>query len=383
MLTMSRLACVLSICLALSVEARTFDFKYLGAQGTSDGNNTNWYTTKTKRAFYQIKVGSALKSDSKDEIEVRAATVMKNIKDKKMAVNDIATFKFAPINVGKAIFLEVASGTSYSRIDNDRYFSDYSHGWQLSGCYIEIRQGGKIIKKYSGAKGLSKNIVLDDKIKQMRLNEKGDEVSEYGRFENVTEIYCTTSDRKRLDIEEVLAQFSAQTSGDESTSDAQEKKDEKTEEDATPMAEEDVVIKKFCGYEFGAAKPELEGKGSIKMARPFRHYEYIRPTYGPYSGKLVALALESRQPIMDRDERSKALNGVALLFEKKYGIQFENSGDCFYFNNPHLHIYLTAHRIEVRNLDCEKQERRAADAQREKLKRSGMNSDADKDADVL
>lgn len=367
--------------------SRTFDFKFLGTQGASDGKNTNWYTTKTKRAFYQIKVGSALKTDSKDEIEVRAATIMKNIKDKKVDVNDIATFKFMPINVGKAIYLEVATGTSFCRVDNDRfYYSDYSHGWQMAGCYIEIRQKGKIIKKYAGAKGLPKNLVLDDKVKQMRLDDKGDEVSEYREFSNATEIYATTSDRKRVDIEEVLAQFAQPGDGDEP--DKTDKGKATADDDDGDgkdefLSEDDFDLKKFCGYEFGSDKPELMPKGVVRMARPFRHYEYVRPTYGTYSGKLTEVMLECRRPMQDQEERDRALAGVVALFEKKYGVRFRNSGDSYYFNNDHVNIWISFHRIEVRNLDWTKRERRKAESEREQSRSSMKGADADKDADVL
>ena len=122
-----------------SLFARTFDFRSLGTKGSSTGRGTWWGSTeKSKSAWFQIKVGGATKIDDMSEIEIRAGTVFKNVKDKRTGVNDIAKFTFEPINKGKALFFVVSTGTAFSR--SDRYWVDdrYDQGWQVAGCIIEI-----------------------------------------------------------------------------------------------------------------------------------------------------------------------------------------------------------------------------------------------------
>ena len=374
---------VLGLALAVMMEvpfaqARTFDFKFLGTQGSSDGGQNSWYSTKVKRAFYQIKVGSAGKTDDMAEMEIRAATVLKNIKDRKVAVNDIAFFRFEPKNVGKAIFFEVATGVASSRIDREKWAYDSSYGWQVAGCLIEILQRGKVVKRWCGAKGVPASLRLDDSVKQMRLDDKGNMTSDYQDFENATKVYCTTSDRKPVELDEVMEQFASVSvpGRDEPEVPAANAGDDVRKESDSSG---EFTISKFCGYEFGSSRPELASKGLIRMQKPFRHYDLVRLTYGAISKRLTTVRLESRKRFLDQEERLAAAAGAAAVFEKKYGIVMENNGSSYYYGNRRISICISCNNIEVRNVDEEERNRQ----QEMDTKRKIMKTDSNEGADVL
>ena len=134
---------------AASAGARTFDFKALGTKGTSSGG-MYWYSTveKNKSAFFQVTVGSAGKTDDKSELEIRAATVFKNAKNKTTGVNDVAKLAFEPVNTMKPIRFIVATGSAKSLTDKYWVDSARSYGWQVSGAIIEIWQNGKVVKHW-------------------------------------------------------------------------------------------------------------------------------------------------------------------------------------------------------------------------------------------
>lgn len=114
-----------------SAFARTFDFKALGTKGSTTSGEY-WYSDveKKKSAMFQVKVGSAGKLDDKSKMEIRAATIFKNAKDRRTGVNDVATLSFAPINTSKPIFFVVVTGTAKSR--TDKYWdNNHSYGCRL------------------------------------------------------------------------------------------------------------------------------------------------------------------------------------------------------------------------------------------------------------
>lgn len=368
--------------LGLGAEGRTFEFKSLGTKGTSVGNKAWWGDTeKTKSGAFRIKVGSATKFDDMSTMEIRAATVFRSVTTKQTAVNDIATLSFDPINTTRAIYFMVATGTAFSRTDNYYVDGRYDRGWQMAGCVIEMWQGGKVVKHWSNIAGKGGAIKLTEDTKQLKINEKGYESSSYGEFNNATEIIAINNKGEKISVEELLAEF-RDTKGKEAKGDAGKSAERDSDEDseADSVDPYDFKLKSFCGYEFGALKTGFSPTTYVKMPRPFRHYDSIRPTYGTYSEKLISVYLKSLKPIPKGDEFNEVLGAVAVI-EKKYGIKLERQGptsNYFYFSNPHVSIRVSPSYIEVTNRDVEKGERKTTRRLIEQEK-----PDDGKDAEVL
>ena len=209
--------CAMAALLGFSTQARTFEFKQFKSTGSKANSEYYWMgTEKSKSAWFQIKIGGATKIDDTSEMEIRAATVLKNVKDRKTGVNDVVKFKFDPINRGKAIYFMVASGVAFSvERDNDYWYGANdgraNKGWQLAGCIIEIWQNGKVVKHWSGA-GAAGKTRLSNGIPLLRINRDG-YPSEGDRnrcsrdFDNATEIFSVDQKGERVDIEEVLKPF--------------------------------------------------------------------------------------------------------------------------------------------------------------------------------
>ncbi|MBQ0031341.1 MAG: hypothetical protein KBT68_00920, partial [bacterium] len=312
--------------------ARTFEFKPKGTRGASTGaGDAMWTTTtKIKSALFGVKVGSASKGDDVGQMEIRAATIFKNAKDKRTGVNDIATFKFEPINTSKPLFFTVSTGMAKSRTDKYWADSNRSSGWQVAGCIIEIWQGGKLVKHWSNVPGNGGKSKLTDAVKCLFIDADGDEHSSmYSAFDNATEIYSVNKDGERVDIDEVLEEFRASPDAAEGKENgvAETHKAEAFEEMVDP---DEFKLKSFCGFVFGEPKSDLEQK-VVKMQRPFRHYTIARPRYGESSGRLISVRLESQMRFEDQDARNEAVAGVASVIEKKYGISLQDSGSGYNF----------------------------------------------------
>lgn len=204
---------------ATSSFARTFDFKAMGTTGATSGRQVWWGTTeKSKSAWFRVKVGGATKIDDMSEIEIRAGTVFKNVKDKRTGVNDVAKFPFEPINVGKPLFFMISTGVAFSR--NDNYDSSYNRGWQLAGCIIEIWQKGKVVKHWSNVPGNGGKSKLVDTVKCLHIDARGYEHnSEYSAFDNATSIYPVDDNGERINIDEVLQAFRNASDADAKQSD--------------------------------------------------------------------------------------------------------------------------------------------------------------------
>ena len=366
-----------------SLFARTFDFRSLGTKGSSTGRGTWWGSTeKSKSAWFQIKVGGATKIDDMSEIEIRAGTVFKNVKDKRTGVNDIAKFTFEPINKGKALFFMVSTGTAFSR--TDRYWVDdrYDQGWQVAGCIIEIWQKGKVVKHWSNVPGNGGKAKLTDAVKCLHIDAKGYERNnEYSVFDNATEIYSVNKDGERVDIDEILAEFREESEAEVGTEDDVE--DERTKNTVGGMVDpEEFKLKSFCGFVFGEQKPDLEQK-VVKMQRPFRHYTIARPRYGENSGRLISVRLESQMRFEDQDARNEAVAGAASVIEQKYGISLQDSGSGYNFYNSHVTMWIQPTMIEVINRDFEKKEEILSRALREASKSQLKRTASDDGSDVL
>ena len=364
--------------------ARTFEFKSRGTRGNSTGaGDAMWSTTtKTKSALFGVKVGSASKGDDVNQMEIRAATIFKNAKDKRTGVNDIATFKFEPINTSKPLFFTVSTGTAKSSTDKYWVDGNRSSGWQVAGCIIEIWQSGKMVKHWSNVPGNGGKSRLTDAVKCLHIDARGYEhSSEYSAFDNATEIYSVNKDGERVDIDEVLEEF--RTNPDVAAG----KEDGVTEVPKAEASEkvvdpEEFKLKSFCGFVFGEQKPELEQK-VVKMQRPFRHYTIARPRYGESSGRLISVRLESQMRFEDQDARNEAVAGAASVIEKKYGISLRDNGSGYDFYNNHVTMWIRPTSIEVTNTDFEKKERMLSQALREASKSQMKKTASDDGSDVL
>lgn len=384
---MKKVMMVVTIVIAIvamnSLFARTFDFRPLGTKGSSTGRGTWWGSTeKSKSAWFQIKVGGATKIDDMSEIEIRAGTVFKNVKDKRTGVNDIAKFTFEPINVGKALFFMVSTGTAFSRSDGYWVDGRYDQGWQVAGCIIEIWQKGKVVKHWSNVPGNGGKSKLTDAVKCLRIDAKGYEHNdEYSVFDNATEIYSVNKDGERVDIDEALAEFRAspEVPAGKENGVAETPKSEASEEMVDP---DEFKLKSFCGFVFGEPKPDLEQK-VVKMQRPFRHYTIARPRYGDGSGRLISVRLESQMRFEDQDARNEAVAGVASVIEKKYGISLRDCGSGYDFYNNHVRMWIQPTFIEVTNRDFEKKEEVLSRALREASKSQLKRTASDDGSDVL
>ena len=374
---------VAAVFATVSSFARTFDFKPMGTKGSSAGNGVWWGTTeKSKSAWFQVKIGGATKIDDMSELEIRAGTVFKNVKDKRTGVNDIAKFTFEPINVGKALFFMISTGTAFSRSENYWVDGRYDRGWQVAGCIIEIWQKGKVVKHWSNVPGNGGKAKLTDGVKLLHIDAKGEEhTNEYSVFDNATEIYSVNKDGERVDIDEVLEGFRAKPE-EKGKAKASGENDSAEAEDKEPVDSDEFKLKSFCGFVFGAQKPDAEQK-VVKMQRPFRHYTIARPRYGENSGCLVSVRLESQMRFEDQDARNEAVAGVASVFEKKYGISLQDNGSGYNFYNNHVSIWIHPTIIEVGNRDVEKKERVLSQALREASKSQLKKTASDEGADVL
>lgn len=371
---------VVAVLAVTTASARTFDFKPMGTKGSSSGRGTWWWgtTEKSKRAWFQVKVGGATKIDDKSELEIRAGTVFKNVNDKRTGVNDIAKFTFEPINVGKALFFMVSTGTAFSR--SESYWSEgrQDQGWQVAGCIIEIWQKDKLVKHWSNVPGNGGKSKLTNSVKCFHIDAKGCERNdEYSVFDNATEIYSVTKDGERIDIDEALEEFrpksdendGAKASGPDASSGRTEK---------TFVDPDEFSLKTFCGFAFGSPKPDFEQK-VFKMQRPFRHYTVARLRYGESSGLLTSVRLESQMRFSNQDARNEAVAGVAAVFEKKYGVHLHDNGSGYSFCNSHVSIWIHPECIDVINRDFEEKERAMSEASKSRLK----NAASDDGVDVL
>ncbi len=334
-------------------------------------------TEKAKRAFFSVRIGSATKFDSQETMELRAATIFRNVKTKQVAVNDVTSLAFDPINTSRAIHFMVATGTAFARTDN--YFVDgaFDRGWQMAGGVIEVWQNGKMVKHWSNVAGKGGKIALTDEVKQLRVNADGSQSTEYDVFDNRTEIFSVNARGEKVDLEEVLAEFR-----DKGEKEAQDKKDVKGRTDAGATDSDEVVVESFCGYVFGSRKPASAPASYVKMTKPFRHYDAIRPVYGALSDRLTAVRLRSRQNFSSEDAQTEAIVGTVAVLEKKYGISFRKLdgglGDFYYyFSNEHVSMTVQLRSIEVINRDVQRNERRISKQRIEESKKTinGSNED--------
>lgn len=229
---------------------RSYKFRLKG--GTADSKNSGYYYDKVvKKDSFLVEMGSSSKIDSLDEIEIRAATLLKDIKSKKSVVNDVATFKFTP--TGRKQEFVVECGAAAGTRDRSYYGADYSHGYIKGGVIIEFWQNGKCIKHWSSATGPLSKTKLTSDTKCAYIGSDGYERSgiSYRPFENAT----TIVEQKDDDSED--AENSGEGHGDA--------KDYYVIRDSRYISDDD---REYVFFQFG--KDKVENGASYMRSRFFK-----------------------------------------------------------------------------------------------------------------
>ncbi len=387
-----------------SVMARTYEFKTLGTKGSSSGNQYWWGDVeKKKSAFFQIKVGLAGKIDDKSKMEIRAATIFKNAKDKTTGVNDVATFSFDPINTVKPLYFLIATGTARSQTDKYWVDSRRSSGWQVAGVIIEMWQNGKMIKHWTNVPGKGGTVRLTEDVEQLFIWSDGHDKSWHGSsdFDNATEIVSVNQKGEKVDIENMLKECTAPEDGEKKGDEANSGKSNDGDDDndkgeasakgrnADSDGNGEFVIKSFCGFEFGKPRPAFSRSNdhyrTVTLKKAFRQYTRARLEYGACSGNLVVVTLLSNNRYNNEMERTSAAATAAAVIEKKYGITMEDHGSSFSYYDDCMEISVYADNIVVRRRDLEQKEedlrKELRDATKRQIKAGGGSSDDG--ADVL
>ena len=383
------------------VVARTYEFKALGTKGSSSGNQ-NWWgdAEKKKSAFFQIKVGQAGKVDDKSKMEIRAATIFKNAKDRTTGVNDVATFSFDPINDLKPLYFTVVTGSAKNQ---------GSYGWQVAGVIIEMWQNGKMIRHWTNVPGKGGVTRLTEDVKPLFIWNDGQAWHGSSDFNNATEIVPVNQKGEKVDIDEILKECTA-VEGDEkkgSEANADKSNNETKEIGATAEKESgdgmegEFLLKSFCGFEFGKPGPTRSRSNyvssrsnygyrtaisrTVTLKRAFRQYTRARLQYGAYSENLIAITIISNDRYNNEMERTTAAAAAAAVIEKKYGITMEDYGSSFSYVDDNVNISINANEISVRRLDLEQKEDDLRSERRDATKRQikAGGGSADDGADVL
>ena len=182
---------------------RNYELKFLKdeASSSTEGGYYNRRKETSKKKIYKLIVGGNNKIESRDEIEIRAATLFKHKKSKKVLVNDIVKYSFVPDAARRefTIATGVASGTQ-DKSKSTWYDYDYTEGYDNFGLIVELWQGGKCIKHLTKATGSAAKTELNDKVKCAYINEEGYK-SFRSSFENATAITEDETPRKPFDEE--------------------------------------------------------------------------------------------------------------------------------------------------------------------------------------
>ena len=186
-------------CAALMLPCFSRSYKFRLKSGTAESKNSGYYYDKVvKKDSFLVEIGSSSKGDSVDEIEIRAATLLKDIRSKKSVVNDVATLKFTP--TGRRQMFIVECGAAAGTRDRSYYGADYSHGYIKGGVIIEFWQNGKCIKHWSSATGPLSKTKLTSDTKCAHIGADGYAYSDvsFRPFENAT----TITEQKDDDLED-------------------------------------------------------------------------------------------------------------------------------------------------------------------------------------
>lgn len=333
--------CMCVFCCA-SVDARTYDISVL-KKNSHQANGETMYINQSRvdtSERYLIRIGGAARNDDRSPMEIRCATVIRNIGDRQMGVNDIASLTFDPINVGKAIYFVMETGIMRAFTTKSKYYDNYKNeeGWKVAGYIIEFLQNGKVIKHFSNVSGVVGKMHLTDDTERLEINENGYSATRmYDSFSNHTQIYATDDEGEKVELEEVLAKY----------------RDKKT--DAALQSNNVVAREK----DFEIDESAIES------------YTNVTPHRGRHTGRLMWVRLRSSERSHYSDaQRFTELKKAVAIIEKRYGIKLKscqksvNNGYCSYsFSNSHIDVVIYGwydELIQITNLDAEKEEEKAA-----------------------
>ena len=164
--------------------ARNYELKFRGSDSATAGRG-GIYSEKTKHQHYTLKLGPSSKIDSTEPLQIRAATVLRNVQTKKSVINDIATYDFTPTN-HKAVVFSIYTGAAGQTVDNwKNVLGDDSSGYQPNGVVVEVWQSGKCLKHLSGTVGNQAKTKLEPGTTECAmLDEKGLKSYSERYFEN-------------------------------------------------------------------------------------------------------------------------------------------------------------------------------------------------------
>ena len=84
---------VLLVCTALAQTGFSRAYKFRLLRTTSEATKSSAYSDDVaRRESYQVELSASSRSDSLDDMEIRAATLLKQANGKESVINDVATF---------------------------------------------------------------------------------------------------------------------------------------------------------------------------------------------------------------------------------------------------------------------------------------------------
>ncbi len=154
-----------------SVLARSYSLKLVGSKGSSEDNNYLYFQDKSKRVIAQLTIGGPRPKDDLSPIEIRAASVFKNINSKKAFINDVSKEMFTSTNSAssKVLIVSGAAGKMEDRYAKVNGGYDCSRGFTIAGVIVEIWQKGKCLKHLSNLSGRDGKISLKEGVREYLL----------------------------------------------------------------------------------------------------------------------------------------------------------------------------------------------------------------------
>lgn len=200
---MKQITIIIAALLAASAFGRSYSFKIVGSGGKGGANDYLYFQDKSKHLVGELTIGRPGPKEDLAPLEIRAASVFKDINSKMAFINDIACATFSSTNSATSKVI-IYSGAAGKVVDRDAKVNggyDFSHGNTIAGIIVEIFQHGKCIKHLSnipgkdGKKSLADGTLeallnADDTYDFERRKRTAEEVAEYKAdgFNNATKI---------------------------------------------------------------------------------------------------------------------------------------------------------------------------------------------------
>ena len=152
---------------------RSCSLKLVGSGGKGGDNKYHRTQEKSKRLIAELSIGRPGPKESSSPLEIRAASVFKDINTRKAFINDVTTNTVVATNsVTRKI--KIVSGSAGKLVD--RYAKveggyDFSSGNTIAGVIVEIYQAGKCIKPLSNLPGKDGKTVLNAQPDEWLLKE--------------------------------------------------------------------------------------------------------------------------------------------------------------------------------------------------------------------